>query len=323
MALTTQQIDGLGEVQFDSDLFDAEDLAGFADMAESLAAPDTNDIDEIDPADLFGAGSSFTPEEAQAEIQRQIETGEFMPDLFEEAKLELGRTPTAAEVVEGSSQIAHMSLNGTISPEVQNAVQNDNTVALVEIDGKYAVEVDGEVIFSLDSNGPLGVKAKVIAALVVVLIDLIFVVLAIINVVAKKNKKVADKVTKVTAKFGDKFLKLLGDMLKILKNVMSAVRDAKNAAGRRAAVKTSAKDIGKALYATLVYAYRNLWEEIKQVVGAFLSGAWQIMKVCASLAVSILSWIGTAGAILAASIINLALAVAELVVDSIKLKEAM
>jgi hypothetical protein len=321
MSLTTQQIEGLGQVQFDDEVFSAEDLVGFADLARNLDALGSDDLVQVDPVSEFGEGVSFTPEEAETEIKRQIEAGEFLPDLMEEAKTELGRAPSAAEAVEGASQIARMTLEGTISPEVQSAVASASRVSLVETDGKFRVEVDGDVVLSLDAGGPLGASAKVIAAMVVVLIDLIFVVLAIINVVATKNKDVAKRVTKVTNKYGEKFLKMLKQMLTAMKKVATAVRDAKDAGGRRTAVTSGAKDIGKAIFSALSYSYHHMWSQMKDVVGAFLSSAWQIFKTCASLAVSILTWVGTAGAVLAASIINLALAVVDLVLDSIKLAE--
>ncbi len=321
MALTTAQIEGMGQVQFDPDLFDEEDLAGFASLASLDLTFDAGD--EADFRTTVSAGAPFTPQEAEAEIRRQIEAGEFLPDLMAEAEAELGRKPSADELLQGSVETAQATLNGFIAPDVERAVAAASLASLVEIDGKYAVEIDGDVILALDPQGPLGATANVIAAIVVVLIDLVFVVLAIIGVAAARSKSVAAKVAKVTRKYGEKFLKMLKMMLQAMKSVMAAVRDAPDKAAKGKAARAGAADIGRSVFAALKYSYDHLWSEIREVLGAFVSGAWNIIKTCASLAVSILTWVASAGAVLAAAIINLILAVVDLVMDCVKLAKAI
>ncbi len=322
MALTTTRIEGMGEVQFDPEVFDPKDLAGFVGLARDLDL--TLGAEDEAEADLLATPAApMTPQQAEAEVRRQIEAGEFLPELMAEAEAELGRKPTADEILAGSAQTAEATLTGYIAPDVEQAIASASLASVVEVDGKYAVEVDGDVILALDPNGPLGATANVIAAIVVVLIDLIFVVLAIIGVRAAKSKSVAAKVAEVTKKYGEKFLKMLKMMLTTLKSVMAAVRDAPDKSGKAGAVRSGAAAIGRSIFAALRYSYNNLWSEMKAVIGAFVSGAWNIIKTCASLAVSILSWVATAGAVLAAAIINLIVTVVDLVIDCIALRKAI
>ena len=321
MTLTTQTVAGLGDVSFDTDVFSAEDMAGIAALVQTMddipLTPDAPMMADLAPEPT----EPMTPAEAVAEIRRQIEAGEFMPDMMAEAEAELGRPMKADEILDGVLEATELSVQGQMMPEVLATLDTNRTRVTVE-NGTSTLWMDDAVVIAFEAPGPLAASSARTLAIIKIVIDVAQLILAFVNYFAPKDQKVVKGVTQVVEKKSASAGELVSALLSIFKDIINTIQAIKDKDGRLAAITNLAVDIGKALFLTLKYLWSAGWAIFADTIKVFVAKRGQRIKACASLAASILAWTASAGAVLVGSVISAAVTVCDLIEDFAELKAA-
>ena len=321
MTLTTQTVAGLGDVSFDTDVFSAEDMAGIAALIQTMddipLTPDAPMMADLAPEPT----EPMTPAEAVAEIRRQIEAGEFMPDMMAEAETELGRPMTADEILDGVLEATELSVQGQMMPEVLATLETNRTRVTVE-NGTSTLWMDDAIVIAFEAPGPLAALSARTLAIIKMVIDVAQLILAFVNYFAPKDQNVVKGVTQVVEKKSASAGELASALLSIFKDIINTIQAIKDKEGRLAAITNLAVDIGKALFLTLKYLWSAGWAIFADTIKVFVAKRGQRIKACASLAASILAWAASAGAVLVGSIIGAAVTVCDLIEDFAELKAA-
>jgi hypothetical protein len=314
------------DIQFDPEAFDPQSLSAIASEFSARS------VNQVFGADMLGTDDddvpmpSYTYGEAVAEVRRQVEAGTFMPDLLAEATAEEGAAPNIGAVFAEMDTVLMPSLEKGVLPAAAIRVAEESVgyAKLIELpDGRMELQLDGEPVLNFGLQGALGASLNVIAAVVVVVIDLIFVALAVIGVATEKDPSFKKTVKKIVDKFGEKFLKLTQKLLSAVAGALRSYVGKSSKSEKKKALKDSIKDFAKGIFAALKYGYDHVWDLLKDMVKSYFNSAYRAFKAMCSLAVTVLGAIGSAGASLAAALINLLVKLLDLAEDCIALDKAI
>ncbi len=312
------------DIRFDPDFISAAELTplveefrteSLAKMLEGVEAP-------VAPEPVAGAAErSF--DDVMAELRRQVDAGEFASEALTEVRQELGPSYDLDKMfAEVERDMRPVIEKGEISPAVLATLDDNMGYArAIERDGRIELEIGGKVAISASTEGVLGANWKLICAIAVVVIDVVFVGLALISIATHRSAKFAKQVEKIVEKVGARYLKLAKMLLGRLADMMRKVRDAKTPAQKADAVRGGITDMAKSIFAAFKYFYDHLWSSLKDILWAYLDDWWAMGKAILSFGAMILAAIGTAGASLAAAVLNLVSAIVQLVEDCIALSK--
>ncbi|MDJ0942805.1 MAG: hypothetical protein QNJ30_05050 [Kiloniellales bacterium] len=303
-------------IGYDPSYFDPSDIARLAGGLPAFTeAPETAAPAAAPPA---GAGEAVTEadvDRAIAEIREEIEAGSFEPEVFAgqdlDALADKARTDLTRTMVRGE-------MDDKVRTWLEAALAR---VQLVQHGQVVRLEVDGEAILTADLETAEGRAAFPYFELAMVALDVVFVIAALAGVAFAIDGDLKKAVRQIVTKAKDGFLGFVNRVLDKIRPYLPEFRSAGSKLGEL--VKTYIKAIADGVWAAAKFGWNHLWTPIKAIFKAIFSSGWAVASALFSLAGFLVGLIGTAGAALAAALLNLVSALCQLVADCIKLAEAM
>ncbi len=307
------------DIQFDPAFISADDIA---ELRTSFT-PETLGADQEETLDTFGLPSVDTYDEAREQVKRMMEADGFLADMLAEAQQDGEPIDIDDVLADMDAQLKPVLERGELPAEaIHFAEEGVKFAQFIDTDTGSTLIVDNQEVLRIGRLGGAKDKnVKVAAATVVVVIDLIFVILALSSVKAARTRKADEAMGKAAKKSINPMKKLAKELLKRLAGAMRKFRDKDKP--KKTVVRDVISDIAKAVAHAMKQMWNDMWGDIKRILKALLSSIKAIVTAIASLTATILLAIGTAGAALVASLINLTLALVKLIDDTISLKAAM
>jgi hypothetical protein len=295
---------------YDGDYFTEADIENLFSRKRPPALKDS-------PVLSAPAGIAFSDKPTVGEVRnaigfvkQQVANGTFEPDLFAGVDLE-------ALAADAETRLTGTVVQGQIPEDVLESLQASlQRVAVIEVGDELRLAVDGEAL--LIARGDIRAAAYPVFELVMVILDIIFVLWALVGVVCATNAKVKKAVAEIVKKAQEGFIGLANKWIAPIKEHFASFKLANTGSELWIAIKSVIKEVGTAFFNAIKFIWNNLWVPCKAIFKALIGSFWGVASAVFCLGTFIIGLIGTAGAILVASLMNLAGAICSLIGDTIK-----
>ena len=299
------------DLSYDPDYFSEEDIGRMFGKSRAVEVAERPKM--CIPASLSFSATPTTDEIDNAVdfFRRQIERHVFAPEIFAGLK-----GPDVDRIVRQAKRNLKKTLKGQINASVIAALPDSmNRVAIVEVGDTLHLSVDGAPLLAArrafrDAACPYFELAKVV-------IDIVLVLLALVQVRCRPGAKVKDAVAEVVKRPG--FDELVGQWIDPIRACLERLKLAVDRSSRLREVRDAIRSVATGLYGALKYFWGQLRSAFKQIIKILLKSVLAIASAILSLAAFIAGLFATAGAVLAASLLNLADALCSLILDTVDL----
>ena len=309
----------------DSDILFDPDFMTEAELGDILTklTPDLANTGEGESPSPFLLKPVATYEEAREQVRHLMEKEGMLADIMADVQAQDTAISVDDVLAQMDADLKPALESGELSPGVKQMLADwEGYATYTEEGGTGTLMLGGETVLRIGPfAGSRNKNAKVVAATIVVVIDIIFVIMAISSVKAARTRQAEEAMGNVVKKGIKPMTVLVKGLLGGLSKAMAEFRDKDKP--KKNVVVEMINEIAKAIGHALERMWKHMWGDLKRLVKALLSSLKQIVYAIASITATVLLALGTAGAALVASLLSLALTLVSLVDDSIKLKQAM